>query len=54
VLLFNYSENPYIVCSGDKIGKLICEKIYYPELYLLKKLDGTWRGKTGFGSNGQN
>jgi dUTP pyrophosphatase len=43
VLLFNHSENLYNI-RGDKIAKLICEKIYYPELDLVEKLDGTWRG----------
>jgi len=49
VLLFSHSENPYIVSHGDKIAKLICEKIYYPELDLVKKLDDTWHGARGFG-----
>lgn len=52
-LLYIHSENPYIVCRGDKIAQLIWEKIYYPELDLVKKQDDTWRVTNGFGSTGQ-
>jgi hypothetical protein len=54
VLLYNHSENPYNIHRGDKITKLICEKIYYPEFDQVEKLDETWRGTRGFGSTGQN
>jgi dUTP pyrophosphatase len=53
LLLFNHSDTPFIVNSGDKIAQLICEKIYYPELELLEELDDIWRGTRGFGSTGQ-
>ena len=54
LLLFNHSENPFISSRGDKITKLIYEKIYFPELDLFEKLDDTWSGARGFGSTGQN
>jgi len=44
MLLYNHSENSYNISRGDKIAKLICEKIYYPEFYLVEKLDDTWCG----------
>ena len=53
VLLFNHSNTPFVIYRGDKIAQLICEKIYYPELKLVEKLDDTWRGTRGFGSTGQ-
>jgi dUTP pyrophosphatase len=54
VLLFNHSANPYNISRGDKIVKLICEIIYYPELDFVGRLDDTWRGTRGFSSTGQN
>jgi len=49
VLLFNHSKYPYNITRGDKIATLICEKIYYPELDLIERLDDTtWRGARGF------
>jgi dUTP pyrophosphatase len=49
VLIYNRSEIPYTICRGDRTAHLICEKIYYPELDLVKNLDDTWRGAKGFG-----
>jgi len=55
VLLFNHSKYPYNIYRGDKIATLICDKIYYPELDLVERLDDTtWRGARGFGSTGLN
>jgi len=54
VLLYNHSEFPYRISRGDKIAKLICEKIFFPELDPVDKLDDTWRGARDFGSTGQN
>jgi dUTP pyrophosphatase len=54
VLLYNHSENAYNIRRGDKILKLICEKICYPKLDMVEKIDDTLRGARGFGSTGQN
>ena len=55
VLLFKHSKYLYNISHGDKIATLICEKIYYPELDLVERLDDTtWRGARGFGSTGLN
>jgi dUTP pyrophosphatase len=53
ILLFNHSDNPFVIHRGDRIAQLICERIYYPELDLVKKLDDTWHGNRGYGSTGQ-
>jgi len=39
VLLFNHSKYLYNISRGDKIAILICEKIYYPELVLVERLN---------------
>jgi dUTP pyrophosphatase len=54
MVLFSHSKYPYKITRGDKIATVICEKIYYPELDLVEKLDDTWRGARGFGSTGLN
>jgi len=35
-LLFNHSKYPYNLPRGDKLATLICEKLYYPELDLVR------------------
>lgn len=54
VVLFNHSNEPFKVSSGDRIAQLICEKIIYPELQEVNSLDNTDRGDGGFGSTGKN
>ncbi|CAD7011250.1 unnamed protein product, partial [Ceratitis capitata] len=39
------------VMRGDRIA-LICERIFYPELEQVDRLDNTTRGAGGFGSTG--
>lgn len=52
VVLFNHSEQSFEVKRGDRIAQLICERIFYPELENVDKLDDTERGEGGFGSTG--
>ncbi|KAG1679070.1 Deoxyuridine 5'-triphosphate nucleotidohydrolase, mitochondrial [Nymphon striatum] len=39
--------------KGDRIAQLICERIFYPEIEEVEKLDSTERGEGGFGSSGK-
>uniref|UniRef100_A0A1B0A0M9 Deoxyuridine 5'-triphosphate nucleotidohydrolase n=1 Tax=Glossina pallidipes TaxID=7398 RepID=A0A1B0A0M9_GLOPL len=52
VLLFNHSDVDFDVKRGDRIAQLICERIFYPELEQVDKLEDTQRGEGGFGSTG--
>lgn len=52
VVLFNHSEEEFEVKRGDRIAQFICERIFYPELELVDKLEDTERGEAGFGSTG--
>ncbi|KAM3961198.1 deoxyuridine triphosphatase [Aphomia sociella] len=52
VILFNHSDEDFIVKKGDRIAQLICEKIYYPNVVEVKDLTETKRGEGGFGSTG--
>ncbi|CAH2054573.1 unnamed protein product, partial [Iphiclides podalirius] len=52
VVLFNHSDQDFIVKKGDRIAQLICERIYYPELEEVTTLTETERSSGGFGSTG--
>ncbi|XP_037711916.1 deoxyuridine 5'-triphosphate nucleotidohydrolase [Drosophila subpulchrella] len=52
VVLFNHSDVEFEVKRGDRIAQFICERIFYPELQLVDKLEDTERGEGGFGSTG--
>ncbi|XP_054740429.1 deoxyuridine 5'-triphosphate nucleotidohydrolase [Anastrepha obliqua] len=52
VVLFNHSDSDFEVKRGDRIAQFICERIFYPELEEVDKLDDTERGAGGFGSTG--
>ncbi|XP_023296248.2 deoxyuridine 5'-triphosphate nucleotidohydrolase-like [Lucilia cuprina] len=52
VVLFNHSDQDFEVKRGDRIAQLICERIFYPELEQVDKLEKTKRGDSGFGSTG--
>lgn len=52
VVLFNHSDEDFIVNPGDKIAQIICEKIIYPQIQEISELPTTIRGEQGFGSTG--
>jgi len=52
VVIYNHSNAPFIITSGDRIAHLICEKISYPTVQQVQTLDITERGAKGFGSSG--
>jgi len=51
VVLANLGDEPYRVEKGDRIAKLIIEKIDKRELQEVTQLDDTERGEQGFGSS---
>ncbi|XP_030764692.1 probable deoxyuridine 5'-triphosphate nucleotidohydrolase [Sitophilus oryzae] len=52
IVLFNHSENDFIIKRGDRIAQLICEKIFYPEVQEVQSICDTERGEGSFGSTG--
>ncbi|MEI7488738.1 MAG: dUTP diphosphatase [Chryseobacterium sp.] len=54
VVIFNHSNTDFHIKAKDRIAQLICEKIVYPELEILQKLNSTIRGEHGFNSTGTN
>jgi dUTP pyrophosphatase len=52
VVLFNFSDEDFMVTEGDRIAQLLLEKIATPEVEEVTDLDETVRGAGGFGSTG--
>eukprot|EP00798_Chlamydomonas_sp_ICE-L_P021669 gene21669-28686_t len=50
VILFNHSEQDFIVKKGDRVAQLVLERIATPTVIEVDDLDGTDRGAGGFGS----
>lgn len=53
VVLFNHSDQDYIINVGDRIAQLILERVETPPVVVMSKLDDTERGVGGFGSTGK-
>ena len=53
VIIFNHSNNNFIVKNGDRIAQMILAPIMKMELEEAKNLPQTIRGKSGFGSTGK-
>lgn len=52
VLLFNHSEDDFVVREGDRVAQLVLERIYTPEVVEVEELEVSVRGSGGFGSTG--
>ena len=52
VVLFNHSEEDFVVSKGDRIAQLILERISMAPAKEVQELDETDRGAGGFGSTG--
>ncbi|CAH1636013.1 unnamed protein product [Spodoptera littoralis] len=53
VVIFNHSDQEFVINKGDRIAQLICERIYYPVLKEVTNLSETNRADGGFGSTGK-
>lgn len=53
VMLFNQSNEDFIIKQGERIAQLIIEKIETPLVEVVEELDDTVRGAGGFGSTGK-
>jgi len=54
VLLFNHSDQDFVVVEGDRVAQLVLERIYTPEVVEVAELEESVRGAGGFGSTGTN
>lgn len=53
VILYNHSNEDFVVQKGDKIAQLICEVIVYPTVCEIFETEKTERSANGFGSTGK-
>ena len=53
-VLFNFGNEYFVVNMGDRIARLIFERIKTPERKEMDDLEGTNRGAGGYGSTGTN
>lgn len=50
VVLFNHSKEDFVVCRGDRVAQIICEKVVAPTLEeSSEKFEKTARGQNGLG-----
>lgn len=52
VILFNFSENDFIINRGERIAQLILSKVYIADIKEDDNLSNTSRGEGGFGHSG--
>lgn len=53
VILYNFSDEPFEIKQGDRIGQAILNKVEHIDWNLVDKLEETDRGENGFGSTGK-
>ncbi|MCF8241121.1 MAG: dUTP diphosphatase [Melioribacteraceae bacterium] len=53
VILFNFSDNDYIIKRGERIAQMILAKVYLAEIEETNTLEKTGRGEGGFGHTGK-
>ncbi len=54
IILFNFSENDFIIHRGDRIAQLVLAKVHLADVVESAELNSTKRGIGGFGHTGKN
>lgn len=52
VVLFNHTDEDFVVSVGDRVAQLVLERICNAETVVCSELPTTERGQKGFGSTG--
>lgn len=52
-ILFNASQEDFVVKIGDRVAQMIIQPYIAPDLVVVKNLPDTQRGGDGFGSTGR-
>lgn len=52
VILFNFSEEDFVIKRGDRIAQMVVSKVYRAKLILTDELENSKRGDGGFGHTG--
>jgi dUTP pyrophosphatase len=53
VLLFNHSDNEFLIKPGDRIAQILFQKVERVEFQSVNQLNETPRNDAGFGSTGK-
>ena len=53
VILFNFSEDDFIIKRGDRIAQMVVSKVYRANLIITDELNQSKRGEGGFGHTGK-
>lgn len=53
VILFNFSNEDFIIKRGDRIAQMVVTKVYRANLILTDELEKSKRGDGGFGHTGK-
>ncbi len=53
VILFNFSEEDFIINRGDRIAQMVISKVYRANLIVTDELKESKRGDGGFGHTGK-
>ena len=53
VLLFNHSDEDFLIEPGDRIAQLLIQKVESIQFHPVDNLDNTSRNEGGFGSTGK-
>lgn len=53
VMMYNLSQNDFIINEGDRIAQIVIMPIYTNNIVEVEELDYTIRGTGGFGSTGK-
>ena len=53
VMVYNFSNELYIIKAGDKIAQMVIQPYAAPDMELVTELGDTDRGNAGFGSTGR-
>jgi len=52
VILFNFSDENFVIKRGDRIAQMILSKVYKADLVETQNLNDSLRGEGGFGHTG--
>jgi dUTP pyrophosphatase len=53
VILFNFSDEDFIIKRGDRIAQMVVSKVYRADLIVTDELNESKRGDGGFGHTGK-
>jgi dUTP pyrophosphatase len=53
VILFNFSDEDFIIKRGDRIAQMVVSKVYRADLIVTDELNESKRGNGGFGHTGK-